>query len=174
MVVAIIAVSAAIVIPAVQAGQHQREVRQTLQHFVAALREASSKAVLTRRSVELWVRKDANAYELALPLAQNETPTVAEDATATGNENSELDDLERAEQRQVVGRITLPSSASFGDILGGRALSDAVIAFPFSPTGGSSGGQIELVFDNGGTSKTSYTIAFDPLVSAIELKQEGS
>lgn len=171
--VAIIAVSASIAIPAVQAGQRQREVRQTLQHFVAALREASSRAVMSRRSVELWVRKSENAYELALPLAQNDTP-VAPEAGEARDKNSELDDLERAEQRQVAGRITLPISASFGEILGGRALAEDVVAFAFSPTGGSSGGQIELIFDHGGSSKTSYTIAFDPLISAIELKQEGA
>jgi len=170
--VAIIAVSAAIAIPAVQAGQRQRQVRQTLQHFVAALREASAKAVMRRRTVELWVRKDANAYELAIPLGENDTPGATEEAAPAG-ENSELDELERSERRQIVGRVSLPSIASFGEISGGRALSDDIIAFPFSPTGGSSGGQIEFVFD-GGDAKSSYTIAFDPLISAIELTQEGS
>jgi len=172
-VVAIIAVSAAIAIPAVQAGRRQREVRQTLQHFVAAVREASSKAVLRRRTVELWIRKDANAYELALPIAETQTVASNEEVAEPPADKSDLDELERSEQRRIIGRVSLPASASFGDILGGRALSDDVIAFPFSPTGGSSGGQIEFVFDGGG-SKISYTIAFDPLISAIELKQEGS
>jgi len=173
VVVAIIAVSAAIVLPAVQAGTRQRQVRQTLQHFVAALREASGMAVMSRRSVEVWVRKDTNAYEIAVPLAENDTAAEQDPGSGREHDNNN-DELERAERRRVIGRVTLPQIASFGDVLGGRALSDGVVAFPFSPTGGSSGGRIELVFDAAGSSKTTYTIAFDPLISAIELKQEGS
>lgn len=171
VVVSIIAVSAAVAIPAVQSGRHQREVRQTLQRFVSAIREASSKAVLQRRSVELWIRTEDNAYELALPLAKPASGADAQTSAAT--ERDDLDEIERAEQRNIVGRVKLPESARFGEVRGGRSLSDDVVAFPFSPTGGSSGGEIELVFENG-SSRTSYVIAFDPLVSAIELKEGGS
>src|SRR5687767_9218309 len=55
VVMAIIGVAIVIAVPAVQSGRHQREVRTTLQRFVGAVREASSKAVLRRRTVELWI-----------------------------------------------------------------------------------------------------------------------
>jgi type II secretion system protein H len=173
VVVAIIGISAAVAVPAVQSGRRQREIRQTLQHFVAAIRAASSKAVLQRRTVELWVRTEDNAYELAVARTDAEGADAEASATRDAGEGREPDEFERAEGKQAVGHETLPASARFGEVHGGRALSQNVVAFPFFPTGGSSGGEVELVFESGGT-RTSYRIGFDPLVSAIELKQEGS
>jgi len=178
VVMAIIAVAVMIAVPAVQAGRHQREVRATLQRFVGAVREASSKAVLRRRTVELWVSPDERAYALALPKDQPQ------------GEGNELDDerdhlrdrdrdrerdrereLEDDEQRTIVARVSLPESASFGEIRGGRLLEREVYAFPFFPTGGSGGGAIEFVFENG-SNKQSYTITFDPLISSVDLAGE--
>ena len=157
---AIIGIAAVIAVPAIQSGQHQREVRQTLQHFVATVREASGKAVLTRRTVEIWISPDDNTYALAIPMDND----AAED-------DPELDEVERDQARKVVGKIDLPESASFGDVKGGRTLDDDLVAIPFFPTGASGGGEIEFVFENENARK-SYFITIDPLVSSIDLKDE--
>jgi prepilin-type N-terminal cleavage/methylation domain-containing protein len=168
VVVAIIAISAAIAIPAVQSGQHQRQVRGTLQHFVAAVREASSKAVLTRRTVELWISPDESNYALALPVGRDRA-LEAEGATTEGGH--EPDDLELEEARRIVGRVELPELASFGEVKGGRALRDEMVAIPFYPTGASSGGEIEFVFERR-NSKQTYVITIDPLTSDVDLKED--
>jgi prepilin-type N-terminal cleavage/methylation domain-containing protein len=177
VVVAIIAVSAAIAIPAVQSGRHQREVRSTLQHFVAAVREASSQAILKRRTVELWISPDENAYALALPAKRSENEVDEEPDELRGSrkrrerEDERRDEIEEDEGREIVARVALPESASFGDIDGGRYLPREVIAFPFFPTGGSGGGAVEFVFERG-TSRQSYVITIDPLISSVDLKGE--
>jgi type II secretory pathway pseudopilin PulG len=172
VVVLIIAVSSAIAIPAVQAGMHQREVRQTLQQFVAAVRDASSKAILRRRSVELWIAPDEGSYALAMPL--DKPPEENDDRRSAVRRGDPYQDAEQDEGRTVIGKAKLPESASFGEIKGGRYLEKgSVVAFPFFPTGGSGGGEIELVFERG-SSKQSYVIAIDPLISEIALKDEAS
>jgi hypothetical protein len=173
---AIIAVAVVIAIPAVQSGRHQREVRSTLQRFVGAVREASSKAVLRRRTVELWISPDENAYALAMPVEKPQGASDEEDERGRrgfDNDENERDalqeELEQSEQRTVIGRIALPESASFGEIRGGRLLEREVYAFPFFPTGGSGGGAIEFVFERG-SSKQSYVVTFDPLISSVDLE----
>ena len=157
---AIMGIAAVIAVPAVQSGQHQREVRTTLQHFVAAVRQASSKAVLTRRTVELWISTDDDTYALAMPLDRD-----------ASEDDQDLDDLERDQARKVIGRIDLPESATFGEVKGGRSLDNDVIAIPFYPTGASGGGEIEFVFESRNARK-SYVITIDPLVSSVDLKEE--
>jgi type II secretion system protein H len=171
IVIAIIAVSAAIAIPAVQSGQHQRQVRSTLQRFVAAVREASSKAVLTRRTVELWISVHDGDYALAMPLSREQQKARESDENSIEEDGRVPDDLEQEEARRVIGRVKLPAIASFGDIKGGRSLQDEVIAIPFYPTGGSGGGEVEFVFERD-NSKQTYIITIDPLISSIDLKEE--
>jgi prepilin-type N-terminal cleavage/methylation domain-containing protein len=172
VVMVIIGVSAAIAIPAVQAGRHQREVRRTLQQFVAAVREASTKAVLRRRTVELWISPDEQAYALAMPRPRRTPGDLEEELD---REPDELrDDLEIEEARDIVGRIELPESAKFGDIKGGRYLPREVVAIPFFPTGGSGGAEVEFVFERDERTRQSFVITIDPLVSAIDMKDEDS
>jgi prepilin-type N-terminal cleavage/methylation domain-containing protein len=176
IVVVIMAVAAALVVPSVQAGRNQREVRTTLQHFVAAVREASSKAILQRRTVELWVSTDDRSYALAVPARAGARPD--EDSprrTARGRHDrgSDLDQIEADEGRVVIGRVTLPESASFGDVKGGRVLPSDIVAFPFFPTGGSGGGEIEFVFEHD-RSRQAYVVSIDPLISSVDLKDKDS
>jgi prepilin-type N-terminal cleavage/methylation domain-containing protein len=167
IVVGIIAISAAIAIPAVQSGQHQRQVRGTLQRFVAAVREASSKAVLTRKTVEIWVSPKDNDYAMVVPLEGS--PVTEDSPWAEEGEERELDEIELEEGRQVIGRVELPELASIGEVQGGRILQDDIVAIPFYPTGASGGGAIEFLFE-WEDSRQSYVITIDPLISSIELE----
>lgn len=84
---------------------------------------------------------------------------------------AELDDLELSENRRMVSTISLPKLASFGEVEGGRDLVDGTIAFRFLPTGGSSGGAVELVFGDRHP-KRSYVLEIDPLVGDIHIRDD--
>ena len=179
VVITIIAIAAAIAIPSIGAGAHQREVRRTLQKFVSTLRRASSVAVFQRRPVELRVFPKERRYVVVLPKLRSE-----EDAAATK-------EAERSRSRSVglVGRgknaveeepteagvhtVELPEMASFGDIEGGRDLPDEGIVFDFLPNGSSSGGMIELLFDSGRGRPESFRRVVNPLISAVSFEDEG-
>ena len=173
IVVAIIAISAAIAIPAVQSGQHQRQVRGTLQGFVAAVREASSKAVLTRKTVEIWVSPKENDYAMVVPLEAGGTGTEDNPWVEEGEEDEEreFDEIEIEEARKVIGRVKLPELATIGEVTGGRVLQDDIVAIPFYPTGASGGAEVEFNFE-WEDSRQSYVITIDPLISTIDLKGE--
>ena len=66
VVMVIISAAALVAYPAIRSGVNQRQVRQTLQHFVAAVRRASSMAILRRETVEIWVWPDRKEYALSL------------------------------------------------------------------------------------------------------------
>jgi hypothetical protein len=49
-----------------------------------------------------------------------------------------------------------------------------VVAIPFFPTGGSGGAEVEFVFERDERTRQSFVITIDPLVSAIDMKDEDS
>ena len=157
----IIAIAVVLALPAVRAGSRQREVRTTLQHFVGSVRRASSMAVLQRRTVELWISPKESAYAVAV--RPRRKPNQAEEA---GYDSPELED-----GREIVGRVVLPKSASFGRIDGGVYLAREVISIPFYPTGGSGGAKVEFVFDTRGPAQT-YVLSISPLLSSIDVEDQ--
>jgi type II secretory pathway pseudopilin PulG len=183
-VVVIIAVAAAITIPAIGSGRRQREVRQTMQRFVSAVRQASSTAVFDRRRVELRVWPDLGEYGIVRPqVVYVEDAEVERDQrdrrtgrAAPGRFGKRLvlerDEEELEEQDEVLHRFFLPDQAVFGDIEGGRSSDLAelgTISFDFFPTGSSSGGIIEFVFGEG-SSRQVYLLTLNPLVSSVDLE----
>lgn len=174
VVITIIAVAAAVALPALNAGARQREVRTTLQRFVSAVRRASSVAVFQRRPVELRIHPEDRRYDV-IASADRERGESAEGGDGRGRAPRGL--LGRsAESEEEKGRATfearLPSIASFGEIDGGRDLRDDGIVFDFYPNGSSSGGRVELVFDTGGGRPDSYVVVVNPLISSVSLEDE--
>lgn len=165
-VVVIIAVAAAVAIPAVSSGQRQREVRRTMQRFVSTVRSATSTAIFERRRVELRIWPDEGEYGIVVPASD----------PANGNDELDVDERdELEEQEEVRERILLPETATFGEIDGGRSddLEElGTISFDFFPTGSSSGGAIEFVFgDDRG--RQAYVLRISPLVTSLAI-EEGS
>jgi len=166
-VIAVIAVAAAVVLPSVGAGQRQREIRMTLQHFVSAVREASGKSVFERRRVELRVWPDDGEYGIVAPKKKSAADgdlDFVDERAEIGGESSDAD----------VKRIQLPEAARFGEIDGGRRtdLDElGTISFDFFPTGSSSGGEIEIIFDND-RNHQSYVFKINPLVSSITMEDD--
>lgn len=64
----------------------------------------------------------------------------------------------------------LPEAASFGELVGGRHIGGGEVTFEFYPTGGSSGGAIELLFETASGRQT-YTLVIDPLISRVEVQR---
>lgn len=177
VVVAIIAVAAAVALPSLNAGARQREIRQTLQRFVSALRRASSVAVFHRRPVELRILAKEGAYSVVLPDLPSRDDAEAESADEERpRRKSGL--LGRADESAAQAdsdehRVELPELASFGDVEGGRDLGEEGIVFEFYPNGSSSGGTIELRFDVGRGRPVSHRLSINPLLSSISMEDEG-
>lgn len=171
VVMVIIAVGALLITPAFQAGARQREVRRTLQQLQSIVRRASSTAILRRTRVELRLRPEDGELVLAVKPKQQEPGANgdAAEAVSSGREEGEEGDGFVAAQT-----LRLPPRASIGEVEGGRMEDrDRVVAFDFLPTGGSSGGRIELRFaeEVGGIARQGYELALDPLTSAIRLEE---
>ncbi len=124
--------------------------------------------MLQRRTIELWLSPDENAYALAVP----DRPGASDTQEAEGGA-SEEGDGRTEEGYRIVGRVALPAQASFGKIRGGRYLAREVIAVPFYPTGGSGGAAVEILFERPG-SRQAYTIVIDPLTSDIAVEEAES
>lgn len=183
VVVVIIGVAVGIVAPAVGAGARQREVRTTLQHFVSAIRRTSSLAIFRREPVELWVWPDEGKYAVVSRLpkqkggdSEQEPPRRSLRLVRDDGEQTEL------VGRKVEAEFQMPEIASFGDVEGGRfepeahrasgRLSQDVVVYEFFPTGSSSGGRIELLFDGSSRSKQSYVVVLNPLISSVSLEEQ--
>jgi len=178
VVITIIAIAAAIAIPSIGAGAHQREVRRTLQRFVSALRRASSVAVFQRRPVELRILAKEGRYSVVLPKLRSEADAAAQEqeekrsrtrSTGLGRGRNKVDS---DEEEAGVETFDLPEMASFGDIEGGRDLEDEGIIFDFLPNGSSSGGAIELLFDSGRGRPESFKLVVNPLISSVSFEDE--
>jgi type II secretion system protein H len=179
VVVLIMAVAAALVLPAVRAGGNQRVIRQTLQRFVSVVRRASTLAVLRRENVELWVWPADGRYALvthARPAKDDETE--AERSANPVADQGELED-ELGESRHAEAVFELPEIGEFGRVDGGRLVSERMthgkyarrdaVLFEFHPVGSSSGGTVEFVFDVP-PRKQSYALTINPLVSEISME----
>jgi type II secretion system protein H len=177
VVVAIIGIAAAMVLPSINAGAQQREIRRTLQTFVSTVRRASSVAVFRRRPVELRIFTREGAYSVVVP-----SSSTSEDGTTSAAEEPQPRRGSRllpgsreveADSAPSEHRVVLPALASFGEVDGGRDFGDEGIVFDFYPNGSSSGGEIELRFDVGRGRPLSHTLSINPLVSAISMEDEG-
>jgi type II secretory pathway pseudopilin PulG len=162
----IIAVAAAVAIPSVGAGRRQREIRTTLQHFISAVRFASSTSIFERRRVELRLWPDDGEYGIV----QADNRRRDSDGEFL-DEHEELHDLDD-EGKEKVDRRKLPEAATFGEIEGGRRddLDElGMISIDFFPTGSSSGGEIEIIFEHD-RSRQTYLLKINPLVSSISME----
>ena len=182
VVITIIAIAAAIAIPSIGAGAHQREVRRTLQKFVSTVRRASSVAVFQRRPVELRILAKDGRYAVALPKLRSELEADAADAEqqqarsrtrSGGLVGRGKNSVAGEKSEKGVETFDLPEIASFGDIEGGRDLEDEGIVFDFLPNGSSSGGAIELLFESGRGRPESFKLVINPLISAISFEDDG-
>jgi len=138
VVLAIMAMASVLVIPSIRSGTKQREVRRTVQRFVAAARAGSSKAIRERKRTGLVLDLRAGYFGVQ------------------GNSR----------------RVELPEFASFGDVSGGHAEDEgSKFVFEFYPTGASSGGSVELVFETVAR-RQSYMLTLDPLLSTVGIEEQ--
>jgi prepilin-type N-terminal cleavage/methylation domain-containing protein len=150
VVMVILAVTAVLVLPSVQGGMRQREVRRSLQGFVASVRRASSHATFERKheSVAVWPLE--GKWSVGVP--RQEFLYGEGDGTAT------------------TGKIfELPEFGRFEEVLGGRVVPGDVVLFDFYPAGGSSGGSVEILYDVGGEQQR-WTLSIDPLLSDVRVE----
>ena len=181
----IIAIASLVVYPSVRAGSNQRAVRQTLQQFVAVVRRASAMSVLRRETVEVWLWPDRKEYALVTRDAPPEEGEEEEEGSRSrlrsrGLVRGDEEEGDVGEGRTVVGRISLPEIADFGEVEGGRFVAEEIrtggyrqddaVQFEFYPTGSSSGGRVELEFDISGRRQT-YKLVINPLVSSISMEE---
>lgn len=139
VVLVIIAAGSLLVLPSIQAGAQQREVRLSVQRFVSAVRASSSGAIKTRRPTTMSVWPDDGAFAVD---SQDKT-------------------------------VMLPEFGAFNEIEGGLYLDDEGrdrVVFEFYPTGGCSGGAVEMEFDtrNG---RQSYVLSMNPLLSTVSVEE---
>ncbi len=183
VVVLIIAIAAALVLPAVRAGSNQREIRRTLQRFVSVVRRASAMAVLRREHVELWIWPEDGRYALVTRVKPSTDGEATAQAATPGSTSSGPEEDALGDSRTAEASFELPSMASFGEVEGGRLVSERMargnyakrdaVLFDFHPVGSSSGGKIELVFDVP-PRKQSYALIINPLVSEISMEGDDS
>ena len=191
VVMVIISAAALVAYPAIRSGVNQRAVRQTLQHFVAAVRRASSMAILRRETVEIWVWPDRKEYALVTRERRSRKAAAGRDGDEEESRrvslrsrgmigrNNGIDEGVGA-GRAIVGKVALPEIASFGDVEGGRFVAaeitsrgyaeDEAILFEFYPTGSSSGGRVEFEFDIP-RDRLEYQLVINPLVSSISMEE---
>jgi prepilin-type N-terminal cleavage/methylation domain-containing protein len=179
IVVVIIAVAAGLTIPNLTAGARQREVRQTMQRFVSAVRRSSSVAVFTRSSVELRIDPEDGRYQVVVPKSEKELREEAE-AEAGGNRIRTLGTgASRGSDEDDAGGdvrldVVLPDGAKFGELEGGGILAEQGMLVLFYPNGGSSGGTIEIIFQAGQRREQAFKFSINPLTSAISFVDKES
>lgn len=173
VVIVIMAVAAAVVVPNMRAGARQREIRRALQGFVSAIRGASARAVVDRSRVELKLWPQDGAYALFVRASEEDQGQQEAERTVLAKVGGDERQQEPPVQSRVeAARFELPDSGAFGDVDGGRASAgeDAVV-FDFYPSGASSGGRIEFVFDAGSNRRQAYLLEVNPLVSSISIEE---
>ncbi len=189
VVMVIISAAALVAYPAIRSGVNQRQVRQTLQHFVAAVRRASSMAILRRETVEIWVWPDRKEYALVTRERRSRKARSDDDEEESRRASLQSRGMvgrnDGADEgvgagRSIVGKVALPEIASFGEVEGGRFVAAEItsggytdqeaILFEFYPTGSSSGGRVEFEFDVP-RDRLQYQLVIDPLVSSISMEE---
>jgi len=178
IVVVIIAVAAGLTIPNLTAGARQREVRQTMQRFVSAVRRSSSVAVFTRSAVELRIDPEDGRYQVVVPKSEKELREEAEaEAEAGGSRIRTLGTgISRGSEEEAGGDVrldvVLPEGAKFGELEGGGILAEQGMLVQFYPNGGSSGGTVEIIFQAGDRREQAFKLSINPLTSAISFVDE--
>ena len=92
IVVVIIGIIAAMALPAMQAGSRQAAVRRSVRAFISAARQASARAVTTRKPTALIVWPDDGAFGVEGIATRVELPDFAEFGEIKGGREAEADD----------------------------------------------------------------------------------
>lgn len=92
IVMVIVGVVSAIALPAIQAGAKQAAVRRSVRAFISAARQASARAVHTRKPASLVVWPDDNSFGVAGSENRYELPEFAEFGEIIGGRGAEADD----------------------------------------------------------------------------------
>jgi prepilin-type N-terminal cleavage/methylation domain-containing protein len=91
VVVAIIGVISAMVLPSIQAGARQSAVRRSVRAFISAARQASARAVHTRKVTALVVWPDEASFGVEGSENRYELPDFAEFGDIVGGREAEAD-----------------------------------------------------------------------------------
>ena len=91
VVMAIVGVVAGMVLPALQAGARQSAVRRSVREFISAARQASARAVSSRRPVALVVWPDDGAFGIEGLDGRYELPDFADFGEIVGGSEAEGD-----------------------------------------------------------------------------------
>jgi general secretion pathway protein H len=92
VVMVIIGILTAIAMPAIQAGSRQAAVRRSVRAFISAARQASARAVSTRRPTALIIWPDDGAFGVEGVETRVDLPDFAEFGEITGGSEAEADD----------------------------------------------------------------------------------
>jgi len=128
--------------------------------------------VIDRHRVELKLWPDDGAYELIARAGGEQQPQQAEPSLLAKPGHDRDGQAAQGEPKLETRRFELPESGSFGDIEGGRSVADeGTVVFDFFPSGASSGGKVEFIFDSGRNHRQAYSLAINPLVSSISIEE---
>jgi len=92
VVMVIVGVVAAMVLPSMQAGSRQAAVRRSVRAFISAARQASARAVNTRKPTALVVWPDEGSFGVEGAGSRYELPDFAEFGEIVGGREAEADD----------------------------------------------------------------------------------
>ncbi|MFN2426872.1 MAG: prepilin-type N-terminal cleavage/methylation domain-containing protein [Candidatus Binatia bacterium] len=92
VVMVIVGVVAAMVLPSIQAGAKQAAVRRSVRAFISAARQASARAVNTRKPTSLVVWPDDGTFGVEGIASRYELPDFAEFGEIIGGREAEADD----------------------------------------------------------------------------------
>jgi general secretion pathway protein H len=92
VVMVIVGVVAGMVLPAIQAGARQSAVRRSVRAFISAARQASARAVSSRRPTALIVWPDEGAFGVEGSRGRYELPSFADFGEIVGGSDAEGDD----------------------------------------------------------------------------------
>jgi prepilin-type N-terminal cleavage/methylation domain-containing protein len=92
VVVVIIGFVAAMVLPSIQAGSRQSAVRRSVRAFISAARQASARAVTSRKPTALIVWPDDGSFGVEGATDRYELPDFAEFGEIIGGREAEADD----------------------------------------------------------------------------------
>jgi len=97
IVVVIIGIISMMALPAMQAGSRQAAVRRSVRAFISAAREASARAISSRKPVALIVWPNDGAFGVEGSSSRVELPDFAQFGEITGGSEAEADDEIRFE-----------------------------------------------------------------------------
>lgn len=92
VVMAIVGVISAVALPAIQAGAKQGAVRRSVRAFISAARQASSRAVVSRKPTSLILYPDEGSFTVEGSKDRYVLPSFAEFGEIIGGREAEADD----------------------------------------------------------------------------------